>query len=54
MTSSRHVLEEEMAKLVECVPNFSEGKDMAKIKEITDAAESSPGVYQDGDGDDNC
>ena len=27
-------------KLIECVPNFSEGKDFAKIKAITDAIES--------------
>ncbi|MBL0210891.1 MAG: glutamate formimidoyltransferase [Holophagaceae bacterium] len=31
-------------KLVECVPNFSEGRDLAKIKQITDAIESVPGV----------
>ncbi|HEX7600380.1 MAG TPA: glutamate formimidoyltransferase, partial [Polyangiaceae bacterium] len=30
--------------LVECVPNFSEGRDRAKIKQITDAIESAPGV----------
>ena len=33
-----------MAKIVECVPNFSEGRDRAKIKEITDAIESVAGV----------
>jgi len=31
-------------KLVECVPNFSEGKDLAKIKVITDAIESVDGI----------
>ncbi len=31
-------------KIVECVPNFSEGRDLAKIKQITDAIESVPGV----------
>jgi glutamate formiminotransferase / formiminotetrahydrofolate cyclodeaminase len=31
-------------RLVECVPNFSEGRDMSVIKEITDAIESVDGV----------
>lgn len=31
-------------RLVECVPNFSEGRDMTVIKEITDAIESVEGV----------
>ena len=31
-------------RVVECVPNFSEGRDMAKIKAITDAIEAVPGV----------
>lgn len=30
--------------IVECVPNFSEGRDKAKIKEITDAIESMEGI----------
>lgn len=30
--------------LVECVPNFSEGRDKAKIKQITDAIEAVAGV----------
>jgi len=30
--------------LVECVPNFSEGRDRAKIKRITDAIEAAGGV----------
>lgn len=30
--------------IVECVPNFSEGRDKAKIKEITDAIESIEGI----------
>ena len=31
-------------KIVECVPNFSEGRDMGIIKQITDAIESVDGV----------
>lgn len=31
-------------KLVECVPNFSEGRDMEKIQAITKEIESTPGV----------
>ena len=31
-------------RVVECVPNFSEGRDKAKIKQITDAVETVPGV----------
>ena len=31
-------------KLIECVPNFSEGRDMAIIKQITDVIESVDGV----------
>lgn len=34
-----------MEKLIECVPNFSEGRDMTKIKAITDAIESVKGVW---------
>ena len=33
-----------MQKLIECVPNFSEGKDMSIIKQITDEMESVEGV----------
>src|SRR5581483_8533770 len=33
-----------MEKLIECVPNFSEGKDMHIIKQITDQIESVDGV----------
>lgn len=33
-----------MKKLIECVPNFSEGRDMSVIKEITDVIESFEGV----------
>ena len=33
-----------MKKLIECVPNFSEGRDMAIIKQITDEIEKSKGV----------
>jgi glutamate formiminotransferase/formiminotetrahydrofolate cyclodeaminase len=31
-------------RVVECVPNFSEGRDKARIKQITDAIEAVPGV----------
>ena len=31
-------------KLVECVPNFSEGRDLEKIKAITKEIESTPNV----------
>lgn len=33
-----------MKRIIECVPNFSEGRDMNVIKEITDAIESVEGV----------
>jgi glutamate formiminotransferase/formiminotetrahydrofolate cyclodeaminase len=33
-----------MQKLIECVPNFSEGSDMGIIKQITDEIESTEGV----------
>lgn len=33
-----------MQKIIECVPNFSEGNDMTIIKQITDAIESVEGV----------
>jgi len=33
-----------MNKIIECVPNFSEGRDEAKIKEITNAIESVEGI----------
>lgn len=33
-----------MRQLIECVPNFSEGRDMKKIKEITDVIETVNGV----------
>ncbi|MBE0668483.1 MAG: hypothetical protein IH593_12545, partial [Bacteroidales bacterium] len=32
------------SKLIECVPNFSEGRDMTIIKQITDAITSVEGV----------
>ena len=44
MDCSRSVNVEIPAKIVECVPNFSEGRDAAKIKAITDAIESVPGA----------
>lgn len=33
-----------MQKIIECVPNFSEGRDMNIIKQITDAIESVEGI----------
>ena len=33
-----------MKQLIECVPNFSEGRDLAIIKQITDAIESVKGI----------
>lgn len=33
-----------VTSLVECVPNFSEGRDRAKVKQITDAIEQAGGV----------
>jgi len=33
-----------MKKIVECVPNFSEGRDIGKISQITDAAKSVKGI----------
>jgi glutamate formiminotransferase/formiminotetrahydrofolate cyclodeaminase len=32
-------------KIIECIPNISEGKDIKKIKAITDEAGSTPGAY---------
>src|ERR1700733_12487771 len=34
-----------MKQLVECVPNFSEGRQMAKIDAIVEAMRAVPGVY---------
>jgi len=34
-----------MKRILECVPNFSEGRDMTKIKQITDEVEKIEGVY---------
>ena len=31
-------------RIVECVPNFSEGRDSFKIQQITDAITSVPGI----------
>jgi len=36
--------QENMKQLIECVPNFSEGRDMAIIKQITDEIEKVEGV----------
>lgn len=38
------ILEASLSRLIECVPNFSEGRDKAKIKAITDAIEAVAGV----------
>src|SRR3981081_4259563 len=34
-----------MTRLIECVPNFSEGRDAAKVDAIVQAMSSVPGVY---------
>ena len=34
-----------MKRLIECVPNFSEGRDPAKVQAIVGAMSSVPGVY---------
>src|SRR5207245_4409186 len=34
-----------MKRLIECVPNFSEGRDPAKVGAIVAAMSSVPGVY---------
>ena len=34
----------DMKRIIECVPNFSEGRDMSVIKQITDEIESVDGV----------
>jgi len=34
-----------MKRLIECVPNFSEGRDPAKVEAIVAAMSSAPGVY---------
>ena len=34
-----------MKRLIECVPNFSEGRDPAKVDSIVQAMSSVPGVY---------
>ena len=33
-----------MQRIIECVPNFSEGRDQAVIKQIVGAIEKLPGV----------
>jgi glutamate formiminotransferase/formiminotetrahydrofolate cyclodeaminase len=36
--------EKKMRKIVECVPNFSEGRDMAVLEKITDEIKKVPGA----------
>ena len=36
-----------LKKIVECVPNFSEGRNMAVIKQITDEIEKVKGIKLD-------
>jgi glutamate formiminotransferase len=43
--SSRELLVNAMKQLVECVPNFSEGRDASKIDAIVGAIEGAPGVF---------
>ncbi len=33
-----------MTRLIECVPNFSEGNDLAVIRQITDQIETVEGI----------
>lgn len=37
-------MEKDITRLVECVPNFSEGRDLQKIRAITKTIEDTPGV----------
>src|SRR5688572_22376543 len=34
-----------MTRIVECVPNFSEGRDQKVIADLRDAIQSVPGIY---------
>jgi glutamate formiminotransferase len=34
-----------MKRLIECVPNFSEGRDTAKVDALVDAMRAVPGVW---------
>src|SRR5258706_3705896 len=34
-----------MKRLIECVPNFSEGRDAAKVETLVNVMSSVPGVY---------
>jgi len=42
---SRQDTDDEMKRLIECVPNFSEGRDPAKVEAIVAAMSAVPGVY---------
>ncbi|HAW71008.1 MAG TPA: glutamate formiminotransferase, partial [Firmicutes bacterium] len=33
-----------MARIVECIPNFSEGRDAQKVQQILDVISAVPGV----------
>ena len=34
-----------MKRLIECVPNFSEGRDLAKVDALVDAMSGVPGAW---------
>jgi glutamate formiminotransferase / formiminotetrahydrofolate cyclodeaminase len=44
-SSQKRKLDQAMKRLIECVPNFSEGRDPAKVDAIVQAMSSVPGVY---------
>ena len=44
VTSRHHPWSDAMKKLIECVPNFSDGRDQNVIRQITDAIETVDGV----------
>ncbi len=44
MQESKTIILDMEKQIIECVPNFSEGRDMTVIKQITDAIESVAGV----------
>ncbi len=44
MSENQRISTKKSKKIVECVPNFSEGRNLNKIKEITDVIAATPGV----------